>query len=473
MSDAFIPLASRRGRLIVWATVLGSGAVFLEMTVVNVALAAMARDLGLGIAGLQWILDGYLLTLSALILLGGTLGDVYGRGRIFIFGLIGFAIASFAATFAPGIHSLVAVRLVQGAAGALLVPNSLALLETVFAENERGRAIGMWAGWSGASTALGPLLGGVLIETTSWRAIFAIVAPVALLAAWLARRTLPTSEGSRDRNVDFIGAAFATFGLGGLITMLIAGPVSGFTTWWVLASGIAGAVLMLLFVWYEARARNPLLPLRIFRSPTFSGANVTTLFVYAALSGLFFLLMLELQNALGMSPLLAGAALLPINFLLLVLSPISGGIATRIGARWPMSIGATIAGVGMLLFARVQPGATYMGAILPASLVFGAGLGIFVAPLTAAVLGAAPADMKGVASAFNNAVARLAGLLATALLPLAAGIGGLQNIGGPELVDGFVRATLISAGLCFAGAVVAFVTVHGGGGAEGRKGGEA
>jgi EmrB/QacA subfamily drug resistance transporter len=455
MSTPFISLRSARGRLIVLATVLGSGAVFLEMTVVNVALPSIARDLDLGIAGLQWILDGYLLTLGALILLGGALGDVFGRGRIFIFGVIGFAVTSLLVAVAPGFGTLVTLRLLQGAAGALLVPNSLALLETVFAEDERGRAIGQWAGWSGASTALGPLLGGALLEVTSWRVIFAIVAPFALLAAWVARRTLPPANATDTRAVDYPGAAFATIGLGGLITMLISGPTAGFTTPWVMAVGTAGAASLVAFLWHERRTGTPLLPLTMFRSRAFTGANLTTLLVYAALSGLFFLLMLQLQNGLGISPLRAGAALLPINFLLLVLSPFAGGWATRIGARWPMTIGAAIAGVGMLLFTRVRPGADYIGAILPALIVFGLGLSLLVAPLTAAVLEAAPQELKGVASAFNNAVARVAGLLAVALLPLAAGMTGTEAIGGTILERGFVRAMFISAGLCFGGAVIA------------------
>jgi MFS family permease len=228
----------------------------------------------------------------------------------------------------------------------------------------------------------------------------------------------------------------------------------------VLAAGSAGVVCLGGFGWHESRTAAPLLPFSMFRVRAFTGANLTTLLVYAALSGLFFLLMLQLQNALGLSPLLAGAALLPINVLLLVLSPIAGGVATRIGARWPMTIGAAVAGVGMLLFTRVQPGASYLGAILPALVVFGTGLGMLVAPLTAAVLEAAPQESKGVASAFNNAVARMAGLLAVALLPLAAGMGGAGSVGGAVLERGFVRAMYISAGLCFAGAVVAFVTMH-------------
>ena len=459
MNAPFIPLTSARGRLVVLATVLGSGAVFLEMTIVNVALPSIAADLHLGIASLQWILDGYLLTLGALIMLGGALGDVFGRGRIFTLGLLGFAVTSLLVAVAPGMGTLVTLRLLQGAAGAMLVPNSLAILETVFAEDERGRAIGQWAGWSGASTALGPLLGGALLEVASWRVIFVIVAPFALLSAWLARRTLPQPTAADSRPVDYPGAALATLGLAGLITLLISGPNAGFTTPLVLAVGAGGGALLCAFVWHERRTPTPLLPVSMFHSRAFTGANLTTLLVYGALSALFFLLMLQLQNGLGISPLRAGAALLPINFLLLVLSPFAGAWATRSGARLPMTMGASIAGGGMLLFTRVQPGAGYAGAILPAVIVFGIGLGLLVAPLTAAVLHAAPRELKGVASAFNNAVARLAGLLAIALIPLAAGMAGDGAIAGPMLARGFVRAMLISAGLCFCGAAVAFLTM--------------
>jgi EmrB/QacA subfamily drug resistance transporter len=459
MAARYLSLSSARGRLVVLATVLGSGTVFLEMTVVNVALPSMARDMGLGITGLQWILDGYLLTLGALILLGGSLGDVFGRGRIFIVGLIGFAVTSVLAALAPSFGILIVLRLLQGAAGALLVPNSLALLETVFAEDERGRAIGQWAGWSGAWTAVGPLLGGALLEVTSWRAIFGVVGPFALLAAWLAQRSVPPVTLRSKSSVDYLGALLATTGLGGIITMLISGPVAGFSTPWVVAVGASGVGLLTAFLVHESRSRAPLLPLTLFRVRAFAGANLATFFVYAALGGLFFLLMLQLQNALGFSPLRAGASLLPINFLLLVLSPVAGALATRIGPRWPMTAGSIIAGFGMLLFARVQPEASYAGTILPALIVFGIGLGALVAPLTAAVLEAAPEESKGIASAFNNAVARLAGLIAIALLPLAAGMVGSETLRGEVLVRGFARAMYVSAGLCFAGAVVAFLTM--------------
>jgi EmrB/QacA subfamily drug resistance transporter len=457
-------LASAPGRWILAASILGSGAAFLETTVVNVALPAIGRDLDLGIAGLQWVLDGYLLTLSALMLLGGSLGDVYRRRRIFAAGLLGFALASALVAIAPGAGWLVAFRLLQGAAGALLVPNSLALVDAAFAAEERGAAIGRWAGWSGVSTALGPLAGGWLVLAFGWRWVFAVVIPFALAAAWIVWRKVPESPTppERPRSVDYPGAVLVTLGLAGVVAALVSGPSVGFAHPAIVAAGLGGLILLAAFLLYERRARDPLLPLSIFRSRQFTGANLTTLFVYAALSTLFFLLMLVLQDALGYSALLAGASLLPVNLLLLLLSPLAGRVGERIGPRWPMTAGALVAALGLALLTRVGPGAGYLTTLLPALAIFGLGLATFVAPLTAAVLGAVPAQTTGLASGINNAAARLAGLLAVAVLPLAAGLGGLQHLAGPALVDGYARATWISAALCVLGAATAFLTVRGG-----------
>lgn len=458
-------LASAPGRWTLVATVLGSGAVFLESTVVHVALPAIGRDLDLGIAGLQWVLDGYLLTLSALMLLGGSLGDVFSRRRVFAIGLVAFAATSAVAAIAPGIRSLVAFRLLQGAAGALLVPNSLAILDAAFAGAERGTAIGRWAGWSAISTALGPLVGGWLVDELSWRWVFGAIAPFPLAAAWIATRHIPepreAGEGAR-RSVDYPGAALVTLGLAGAVSALVFGPRAGFDDPWILTAGIGGAIALAAFIAVERRARDPLLPLRLFRSRPFSGANAMTLLVYGALGALFFLLMLQLQNAMGYSALAAGAALLPFNVLMLALSPIAGRVSQRIGPRGPMTLGALVAAAGMALFTRVAPGAGYVGEVLPAVTVFGLGMATLVTPLTATVLGAVPPDEAGIASGANNAVARLAALLAVAVLPLAAGLAGLESLRGPVLVAGFVRAMWINAGLCAAGAAIALATVRGG-----------
>lgn len=462
-----IRLASAAGRWTVAAAVLGSGAVFLESTVVNVALPAVERDLDLGIGGLQWVLNAYLLTLSALMLLGGSLGDVYRRQRVFLGGLLGFAAASLLAALAPSFEWLVATRLLQGVAGALLVPNSLALLDAAFVEEDRGAAIGQWAGWSAASTALGPLLGGWLVDALSWRWVFASAVPFTLGAAWIAMRRMSIVHNRRagDRSIDYPGAALATLGLAGVVGALITGPETGFTRPWVLIAGLGGTLLLALFFIMERRIRDPLLPLTLFRSRQFTGANLTTLLVYAALSTLFFLLMLQLQNGLGYRALAAGAALLPINALMLLLSPAAGRLGQRIGPRTPMTVGALLAAGGMILLSRVQAGVGYLDTVLPALSVFGLGLAALVAPLTAAVLGAVPDEQTGIASGVNNAAARLAGLLATAGLPLLAGIGGIDDFDGPAFAAGFARAMWIGAALCVAGAAVAFLTVRSSGAA--------
>ncbi|MDB4875738.1 MAG: major facilitator superfamily 1 [Gemmatimonadetes bacterium] len=428
----------------------------------NVALPAIARDLGLGIAGLQWVMNGYLLTLSALMLLGGAIGDRYSRQRVFAVGLVAFAIASLGCALSPGIVVLVVARVVQGIAGALVVPNSLALLETTFEGEARGAAIGQWAAWSGVSTALGPLVGGWLVDATSWRFVFVVVAPIALIAAAIVSRaaTGPRRDGARTRSpIDYRGAALATLGLAGVVGGLTEGPDVGFTKPIVLAALIAGAALLVAFVVVEGRTANALLPLDVFRSRLFVGVNATTLLVYAALSGLIFLLMLELQSALGYSALAAGASLLPVNLLLLGMSPLAGRVAHRIGPRIPMAGGALIVAAGTLLFVRVRPGASYATTVLPAAIVFGVGLAWFVAPLTSVALGALGEERAGLASGVNNAVARLAGLLATAVIPLAAGLGGTHDLRGATLSAGFARAMMISSALCVCGAVVAALTV--------------
>ncbi|MGH7720601.1 MAG: DHA2 family efflux MFS transporter permease subunit, partial [Gemmatimonadaceae bacterium] len=460
--SAPVALASPTGRWIVAAAVLGSGAVFLESTVVSVALPAMGRDLGLGLEGVQWVMNGFLLSLSALMLLGGALGDAYGHRIVFAIGLAGFAAASLLCTLAPNIELLTGCRLLQGGAGALLVPNSLAILDTTFAEEDRGTAIGQWAAWSAVSTALGPLLGGWLVDAASWRWVFASIVPLALGAAWIAVRRIPDARQAQQRSgsIDYRGAVLATLGLAGVVWALVAGPEDGFTRPHVVAAGAGGAVLIVAFFIAERRAAAPLLPLEMFRSRQFSGANATTLLVYAALGGLFFFLMLEMQNVLRYSALAAGAALLPLNGLMLALSPFFGRLSHRIGPRLPMTIGALVTAGGMLLLSRVQPGVGYADVVLPGIIVFGLGLSAFVAPLTATVLAAVSDERTGVASAVNNAAARLAGLLAIAVLPLLAGLGGLDALEGPAFAAGYRRAMWISAALCVAGAAVAFLTIR-------------
>jgi EmrB/QacA subfamily drug resistance transporter len=448
-------------------SVLGSGAVFLESSVVNVALPAIARDFHVGVAGLQWVINGYLLTLSALMLLGGALGDRFGRPRVFAIGCLAFALASFGCALAPELTLLVVLRAVQGAAGALLVPNSLAMLDTAFEGEERGAAIGQWAAWSAVSTAVGPFAGGWLVDALSWRWVFSAVIVFALAAAVILVRHIASGKtkqsgkaSARSGKIDYLGAALGTLALAGLVGALMAGPVLGFSSWQILVAGLGGVVCMAAFIVLEQHISHPILPLSIFRSRQFSGVNAATFLIYGALSGLFFLLMPQLQGNLHYSALLAGAALTPANVIMLVISPIAGRASARTGPRVLMTVGASIAAGGMLLFARVQPGASYLGTVLPATIVFGLGLSILVAPLTSAVLSAVQESDTGIASGINNAVARLAGLIATAALPLAAGLGGAAKVEGAAYAAGYTRAMIISAGLCAAGAVVALITVR-------------
>ena len=444
-------------------SILGSGAVFVEGSVTGVALPSIGRDMHLGLSGLQWTMNGYLLTLSALILLGGALGDKFSRRKVFTYGLVGFAVTSLACAAAPNITLLVIARVLQGIAGGLLVPNSLALLETTFHGDERGAAIGQWSAWSAISTSAGPLLGGYIVDTTSWRFVFVLAAPVAIagaIAIALAGRTMKEGEHSRG-DVDYLGAALMTLGLASVVAALILGPDRGFTSISPVALGVVGIVLLLVFVVVEHRGSNPLLPPDTFASKAFAGVNATTFMVYAALNGLFFLLMLELQNVLHYSALAAGASLLPINVLMLIISPIAGKVSARIGPRVPMVAGSLIAAGGMLLFARVRPGATFLNAVLPAAVVFGVGLSMLVAPLTTVALTSLGEKRAGLASGVNNSVARVAGLLATAVIPFAAGLGGAQSLSGATLVNGFTKAMFISAGLCAVGTVIAALTMPG------------
>jgi EmrB/QacA subfamily drug resistance transporter len=444
-------------------SILGSGAVFIEGSVTNVALPAIARDLHLGISGLQWTMNGYLLTLSALILLGGALGDRFSRRKVFAWGLVGFAVASLGCAVAPNLILLVVARVFQGIAGGLLVPNSLALLESTFSGEGRGAAVGQWAAWSAISTSIGPLLGGWIVDATSWRYVFVIMVPVAIagaIAVTVSGRSAKKQTQS-TASVDYAGAALMTLGLAAIVGALMLGPDRGFMTVYPLSLGIAGIVLLGAFMFVEGRTKDPLLPPGTFASRVFAGVNATTFVVYAALNGLFFLLMLQLQNVLDYSALAAGACLLPINVLMVIISPIAGRLAERRGARLPMAGGSLLAAVGMALFALVRPGATYLTSVLPAAIVFGVGLSFLVAPLTNVALTSLGQKRAGLASGVNNSVARVAGLLATAIIPLAAGLGGAKSLSGATLAGGFVRAMFICAGLCAAGSVISVFTMNG------------
>jgi EmrB/QacA subfamily drug resistance transporter len=449
-----VPLASRHGRGVLLAAVLGSGMAFLDGTAVNVALPALERELGTGLTGLQWTVDAYLLTLSAFLLLGGSLGDLYGQRRIFALGVAWFALASAGCALVSSTLALALARAIQGVGAAILVPGSLAALRTGIREKDQGAAIGAWAGLSGVSTAAGPLLGGWLVQSVSWRAIFLLNLPLAALALWAAARFLPSSAGRGGVRLDVSGATAAALGIGGVTFALIEGP-AGHWQLEALGAGVLGLVALGAFTALERRP-GAMLPIALFRSRAFTAANLTTLCVYAGLGSAIFLLAITLQQALGYSPLGAGAALLPVTLLLLVLSPAAGRLAQRWGARLPMSVGPLFIALGLLLFLRVQPDVAYLTGIFPGVLVFAVGLAVTVAPLTGAALSAVDASYAGIASGVNNAVARLASLLGVAAIPWAAGLAsGASPLASATLLTGFHRAMVACAALALAGGAIA------------------
>jgi EmrB/QacA subfamily drug resistance transporter len=408
---------ARRRRLTLVAAILGSTVVFLDSTVVNVALPAIAGDLDAGLAGQQWVVEAYLLTLVSLLLVGGSLGDQFGRRRIFVAGLIGFGVTSALCAIAPSVGFLVAARALQGVAGALLVPGSLAIVAATFEGAARGRAVGTWTAWTGIATVIGPAGGGALIGALSWRAIFWVNLP--LIAATVAM-TLHAVGESRDpeahRGIDWSGIALSAAGLGGPVFALVEQPAHGWADPLVWAPLLAGVACFALFVLHEARARHPMLELALFRIRNFWVANLTTLTAYAGLiAGLFFL-GLFLQQVADYSPLEAGLATTPISLILFVLSPRWGRLASGTGPRLPMTAGPIVGGAGLILLLRVGADPSYAGDVLPAIAVFGLGLSATVAPLTATVLDSVDERHVGIASGVNNGVSRVAGLLAIAVL---------------------------------------------------------
>jgi len=451
---------SSAGRWVLLVTVLGSGLVALDATVVNVALPAIGQDFGAGLMGLQWIVNAYALTLAGLLLLGGSLGDRYGRRRLFVFGILWFAVASLICAIAPNTPSLIVARALQGVGAALLTPGSLAIIETTFHPEDRSAAIGAWSGLGGVMIAIGPVVGGYLTTAMSWRWIFFINLPFAALAAWAAMQHLPESrQETAAGRLDYVGAVLAALGLGGVIFALTVGP-DGWKTPIVLVTGVAGIITLVSFVLVERSSRHPLLPLAIFRSRQFTAANAITFVIYGALGGALFLLPLQLQRVVGLSALESGSALIPMTILMLLLSPLAGRISQRTGPRVPMTVGPFVAAVGLALLVRVGPAGGYWLTILPAVVVFGLGLSITVAPLTATVLAAAGPEHAGIASAINNDVARAAGLIAVATLPLVAGITGRAALDPHILSAGFRMAMWIAAALVAAGGLLSFLTIR-------------
>ncbi|MET8310397.1 MULTISPECIES: MFS transporter [unclassified Micromonospora] len=461
--------AAGRGTLL--AAVLASGMVFLDTTVVNVALPKLGQDLGANVADLQWTVNGYLLMLAAFVLLGGALGDRFGRRRVFLIGVVWFTTASVLCGLSQGTGWLIAARFLQGAGGALLTPGSLSVLQSSFHPDDRGRAIGAWAGLSGVSTALGPFIGGWLIDALSWRWIFFLNLPLAVLVVLATLRWVPESRdesasrtagpGRTRRRFDVLGALLGALALAGVTYALIDAPARGYDSAPVLIAALVGVLAAVAFVLLERRRGDAaMLPTGLFSSRLFSVLNIFTVVVYAALGGFTFFFAVYLQNVVEWSAFRTGIALLPMTVLLLIGSARAGALSARIGPRLPLSIGPVVSAAGLLLLRGVGPDASYWLDVLPGVLLFGLGLTLVVAPLTASVLAAVEDRFSGVASGFNNAASRAGGLLAVAALPLLVGLSGGGYEQKAELTNAFRGAMTWCAGLLLAGAVLALVLVH-------------
>jgi EmrB/QacA subfamily drug resistance transporter len=460
-----VRLGTATGRWVVLATVLGTGMAMLDMTAVNVALPSLGHQLDASLGGLQWVISGYTLALAALILLGGSLGDRLGRRRVFVTGVIWFALASALCGLAPVTGVLVAARVLQGVGGALLVPGSLAIIQASFVKPDRPRAIGAWSGLSGVASAVGPLLGGWLVVSAGWRWVFLVNLPIAALVAIVSLRKVPeSSNGRAGRRFDVAGASLAATGLAAVTYALISGPAGAGQVTVAVAAVIGVGAAVAFIVLERRRGRRasgpaPMLPLDIFASRQFGLINVITFCVYAAFGGELFLLVLDLQAASGFSALAAGAALLPVTGLMLVFSPRSAALAQRAGPRRPLAAGTLICAVALIMMIRIGVHASYLTDVLPAVVVFGIGLTLVVSPLTATVLASADVRHAGVASGVNNAVARAGSLIAVAGLPAVTGLAATGYHSPGRLTSGFHLAMIVCAGLLVASSLLAITMI--------------
>lgn len=456
---ALLRVRSFAGRWVLFATVLGSALAAIDSTVVGIALPVIGRDFHVQLLSVQWVVTSYLLMLASLLVLGGALGDRFGRRRVFLIGVVWFAACSAACAAAPNATVLTVMRAVQGAGAALVVPSSLAIVEASFVETDRGRAIGAWSGLGGVATAAGPLVGGYLVSAVSWRWIFLVNVPVAAVIVLTAHH-VPESRDAGAPRIDRTGAVLTVVSLAGITSGLIEGAALGWLSAPALGALAIGAIGCAALAAVEVRVRDPILPVALLRNRQLVAANAVTLLVYAALGGALFLLPVELEVVDRYSPLQAGLSLLPLTFVVLVLSSPSGRLASRIGPRLQMTLGPVIVGAGLALLARTASGSSYPAVVLPAVLVFGVGLGVTVAPLTATALGAVGDAHSGLASALNNEVARVGGLIAVAILPAIAGISGAAYLHPGPLAHSFRTAAFVTAAWCVAGGLVGALRVR-------------
>jgi len=429
------------------ATIIGSGVVFLDGTIVNLALPKISEGLHARFSDLQWIADGYLLSLSSLILLGGSLGDILGRKRMYLTGLIGFGTVSLLCGLSPSVGFLIAFRILQGVFGALLVPGGLAIINTNFPREERGAAIGRWSAWSGILAAIGPLVGGYIIDAISWRWIFFINIPLIIVCGLLAKANVEESKDSRPRRVDAKGAGLAAVALAGITYGLIEGPADRWHSRPVI-SLISGLALAGVFLWYESKSKDPMMELSLFRSRNFSGSNAMTFAMYGALAGFMFALVIYMQTKLGYSAIKAGASLLPVSLMLLLFSSRVGGLSSKFGPRYFLTAGPLLAALGMFLLISYKPGDSYLWFLLPRVLLFAIGLVLLVAPLTTTVMTSVEDSSSGIASGINNAVSRIAGLVVIALL----GLAGTGNV--------YRFSMVLCAVFAAAAGIISFITIQ-------------